>query len=116
MAEDGIQPGKITKVVHVRFAANGAGKETNLADCDGYGILQGKDGRDIFFVDSALQDAQFSELEAGKEALYVIEMGPLHRAAKVWVRTSINEIRDDELDSLKNDSRITSAFPFGENL
>ena len=73
MAEDGIHPGKITKVVHVRFAANGAGNETNLVGCDGYGILQGADGRDVFFVDSALQDAQFSDLEAGQDALYAIE-------------------------------------------
>ena len=93
MAEDDIQFGKIMKVVHVRFAANGSGDETNLDRCDGYGILQGIDGRDVFFVDTALQDARFSELEAGQEAQYVIEPGPLHRAAKIWVTTSIRGLR-----------------------
>jgi cold shock CspA family protein len=87
---EGIQHGKITKIVHVRFAANGAGAETNLHGCDGYGILQGADGRDVFFVDSALQDAQFSELENGQEVLYVIEASPLRRAARVWATTAIN--------------------------
>lgn len=105
MAEDEIQPGKITRVVRVRFvadttsdatngdAANGDAMNSdamnsdamNLVGCDGYGILQDNHGRDIFFVDSALQDARLTELEVGQQVGYVIDSGPLSWAAKVWV-------------------------------
>lgn len=88
MGKDQIRPGKITKLVHVRFAADAVGDETNLDGCDGYGILQGVDGQEVFFVDNAVQDAPFNELETGQDALYIIEPGPLGRAAKVWVATS----------------------------
>lgn len=88
MTKNQIQMGKITKVVHVCFDANDVGGETNLDGCHGYGILQGAGGQDVFFVDTAVQDAAFADLEAGREAFYTIEPGPLGRAAKVWVTTS----------------------------
>lgn len=99
MAEDQIWAGKITKVVHVRFSATAGGDETNLDGCDGYGVLQRVDGLDVFFVDSALQDAKFTELEPGRNVLYLIERGPLGRAAKIWVATSRALIREQEKDA-----------------
>ena len=87
MEDDQVRVGTITKVVHLRFAANPRSDGTNLDGSHGYGILQGSNGKDVFFVDSALQDAHFSDLQAGQEAHYVVEFGPLGRAEKVWVAT-----------------------------
>lgn len=84
MTDNQIRAGKITKIVHVRFAATSGGDEANVDGSHGYGILQGDDGYDVFFVDSALQDAQLTELEKGRDTLYIMESGPLGRAAKVW--------------------------------
>ena len=94
MAETQIREGKINKVVLIRFAARKSGNETNLGNCDGYGILQDADGREVFFVDSALQDADFADLQPGHHALYVMEVGPLARAAKVWVATSPAKLQE----------------------
>ena len=82
-----IQPGKITRIVHVCFADNMTVSKTNLDNCHGYAILQGADGREVFFVDSALQDANFTDLEIGCDVLYTLESGPLGRAARVWATT-----------------------------
>lgn len=87
MTEDQILAGRIKKLVRVRFAVTEPADETNLDRCDGYGILQDVDGRDVFFVDSALQDEPFVNLKVGQDAHYIVETGPLGRAAKVWVAT-----------------------------
>jgi len=94
MAEIQVRAGKITRVVQVRFAARKGGNESNLDRCDGYGILQGDDGREVFFVDTALEDALFTDVQVGHHAWYVMETGPLARAAKVWVSTSQARIRE----------------------
>ena len=99
MAEIQIRAGKINKIVHVRFAARKSGHETNLDNCDGYGILQSADGQEVFFVDTALQDAHFADLQPGRHALYVMETGPLARAAKVWIATSRERIQERAAES-----------------
>lgn len=88
MIDDQLRTGRITKVVHVRFAADANSRENNLDDCHGYGVLHGSDGQDMYFVDTALQDARFAELKVGQNALYVTDIGPLGIAAKVWIATT----------------------------
>jgi hypothetical protein len=110
MAVIQIREGKINKVVRVRFAARKSGSETNLDNCDGYGILLGADNREIFFVDTALQDACFSDLRPGHRALYVLEAGPLARAAKVWVATSRTTIQEQAAESNGIRGRIHTGW------
>jgi cold shock CspA family protein len=107
MANDPIRTGKITKVVHVRFAAGRGGHETALDRCVGYGILQGADGQDVFFVDTAVQDALLTDLDAGDAALYVMESSPLHRAAQVWVASSRTQI-EQQLGESRGDRAVHS--------
>lgn len=89
MAEDQLRPGRITKVVRVSFALDEDGR--GLYGCNGYGILQDDDGHDVFFVDSAVQNTPFSELESGQQADYLLETGPLKRAVKVWLKGCVRE-------------------------
>jgi cold shock CspA family protein len=89
MAEDQVRTGRITRVVRISFAANDDSR--GLYDCHGYGIIQGDDGRDVFFVDSAVQNTSFSKIESGQHAEYVLEAGPLGRAVKVWLKRCLAE-------------------------
>ncbi len=72
MTEDQILAGRIKKLVRVRFAVTEPADETNLDRCDGYGILQDVDGRDVFFVDSAAAGRTLRQLEGRPRC-------PLHR-------------------------------------
>lgn len=75
--------GTIKKVVKV--AVGDAPKEGGCVG-EGYGIIRSSDGRDVFFVNSVVQDGRFEELQQGQEVLFTIEDGPLGRAAVVKLR------------------------------
>jgi cold shock CspA family protein len=55
---------------------------------DGYGIIRGHDGHDVYFVNSAVKGCRFDELASGLEVRYAVEEGPLGRAASVYPVTS----------------------------
>jgi len=52
-------------------------------DGEGYGIISGATGEQVFFVDSAVRDGRFDDLERGQRVRYTLEEGPLMRAAIV---------------------------------
>lgn len=79
--------GRVTKVIHVRFAPSDTGCESSMEACDGYGILQDSNGGEIYFVDAALQNIRLRDLQIGTLVEYVKEQGPLQRASKIWALT-----------------------------
>lgn len=91
MATGPMKSGRISKVVHVRFSSSGFRGENQLDGGHGYGILQGDEGQDFFFVDTAVQNAAFTDLEVGQAVDYMIEPGPLGRANQVWLKTAPNQ-------------------------
>lgn len=82
MSDNSVHYGTIKKVVHVRFAHGGP---ADFTGSHGYGIIQDARGQDVYFVDTAVQDAAFSSLKSGRAARFTLEQGPLRRAAKIWV-------------------------------
>jgi cold shock CspA family protein len=54
---------------------------------DGYGIIRGQDGRDVYFVSSAVRGCRFDQLASGQDVRYTVEEGPLGRAATVLPMT-----------------------------
>ena len=50
---------------------------------EGYGIILGADGCEVFFLDSVVDKIAFCELQRGQTVLYEVEEGPLRRAARV---------------------------------
>jgi cold shock CspA family protein len=76
--------GTITKVVHVTLRPEKPARDHGVAGFqEGYGLLRGHDGQQLFFVDSAVEDGSFSELRVGETVYYSVEPGPLVRAAAV---------------------------------
>ena len=49
MSENDVRAGLITRVVRVALTNN---DDSHRCGCHGYGIIQGIEGRDVFFVDS----------------------------------------------------------------
>ena len=72
--------GTIKKLVRVPCAHEQSHGETPT---EGYGIILGEDGQEVFFLDSVVNHVAFCELKRGQEVRYVIEEGPLSRAAVV---------------------------------
>jgi cold shock CspA family protein len=50
---------------------------------EGYGIILSQDGREVFFLHSAVADDGFEELQSGQTVGFSIEDGPLGRASAV---------------------------------
>ena len=50
---------------------------------EGYGIILANDGREVFFLHSAVADGRFEELQSGQSVGFRIEEGPLGRASLV---------------------------------
>ena len=71
--------GTIKKLVRV---ASCSSREADLGS-EGYGIIHGQDGRDIYFVHTAVHGCRFDELVSGQAVQYSVEEGPLGRAATV---------------------------------
>ncbi len=71
--------GTITKLV--RVAAPDAGGQP--AASEGYGIIRGENGQDVYFVNSSVNGCRFDELVSGQAVEYTVEEGPLGRAAVV---------------------------------
>jgi cold shock CspA family protein len=93
MPENNVRAGLITRVVRVALTNN---DDSHRCGCHGYGIIQGIEGRDVFFVDSALQNTSFSELESGQQVLYIMEAGPFGRASRVWLTTPPTQVHDQQ--------------------
>lgn len=82
--------GTILKIVRVRFAPSTTcgGGNASIESIEGYGILKGSDGEELYFVDEALQNALLSDLRAGQSVDYTLDVGPLQRASKIWIYDS----------------------------
>ena len=70
--------GRITKLVRI------PSDPSSENEFDGYGILRTKNGKDVFFIRSAVEKGEFAELEVGNEVLFSLEAGPFSRASHVW--------------------------------
>lgn len=81
--------GTLQKVVRVPSVHDDNGLCSS--DLEGYGIVRSSEGADVFFVDSAVSHGGFFELESGMDVGYVLEDGPLARAAEVWPQTGDNQ-------------------------
>lgn len=74
-----MQTGTIKKLVRVASPA-ASGEE---AGNEGYGIIRGQDGHDVYFVSSSVRGCPFDELASGQGVRYAVEEGPLGRASAV---------------------------------
>jgi cold shock CspA family protein len=84
--------GTISKLV--RTAVMGQ-SEPSLAEemvGEGYGIILGESGEQVFFVDSVVQGGAFEGLAIGQSVEYALEEGPLLRASAV----AVEEVRRPE--------------------
>ncbi len=81
-----VQVGRIRKIVYVEMDATQV--ESDGDRCHGYGIIQGADQQDHFFVDSASEEVGFSELSPGQEVCFTLERGPLGRVLRIWARVA----------------------------
>lgn len=78
--------GSIKKVMYLSLAPvtlPETGDALSRRGSEGYGIIRTADGRNIFFLNTAVQQGCFSELLVGQRVRYTLEDGPLARAAKV---------------------------------
>ena len=83
--------GTIKKLVRMA-ASTDRGRGGAVASArEGYGIISGHDGEQVFFVDSAVKDGRFDDLERGQCVRYTLEDGPLLRAAIVLPADGIPE-------------------------
>ena len=73
--------GKITKLIHLAPEESCVGNERRSKD--GYGIIRGHDGRDIYFVNTAVKGCHFDDLAVGQVVEFTMEEGPLRRATSV---------------------------------
>ena len=73
--------GVIRKIIHVELKRSQA-ITTSAEDVrqQGYGVIRGEDGRDVFFVDVALQELEFADLQTGQQVCYQVDDGPLLQA------------------------------------
>ena len=84
MSGEPTKQGTITKVVHVTLGTGKSALQRGVVGYqEGYGLLRGHDGQELFFVDSAVEDGNFSQLRVGEIVAYSVEPGPLVRAATV---------------------------------
>lgn len=81
-----VRRGTIHKVVRVPSFHEDTGSYSS--DSEGYGIVRDEQGNDVYFVDSAVRNGCFSELEKGMSVSYILEDSPLVRAAEVWIRAN----------------------------
>ena len=86
MTENERRTGRIKKIVRVPSIPASDDSESLARGLQGYGILRDQGGQDVFFVDSAVCDVDFADLQTGTRVTYVMELGPLGRAAQVWVQ------------------------------
>ena len=78
--------GVIHKVVHVEIRNDKAGVTASLEEPgQGYGLVRGEDGQEVFFIDSAVQANSFADLRVGQRVTFQIEDGPLMRAEYVRI-------------------------------
>ena len=75
--------GTIAKVVRMISPAMAVHDRSSSEVTEGYGIIAGKRGGRIFFVDSAVVGTRFVCLVSGQRVRYTLEEGPLARAACV---------------------------------
>lgn len=57
----------------------------------GYGIIRGVDGREVFFVHSAVQGVSIDELHTGQQVCFEMPDGPLSSASVVSLPNSSDE-------------------------
>ena len=84
--------GSILKIVRVPHVSSPPNERSDAKDYQGYGILRDVSGEKIFFVGSAVQGAEFAQLEPGFEVTYELEPGPLARASQVRVAKKTTEL------------------------
>ena len=83
MSEKQRRRGQITKIVRVPCEATP--KSNSLpAEFVGYGILRPEMGQDVFFAGADVANGRFESLDIGDEVSFLMEPGPLSRAARVW--------------------------------
>lgn len=76
--------GTITKVVRVALDCGTTDRHRDSdSKREGYGLLRGQDGQEVFFVDTDVEDGLFSELRIGETVSYHVEPGPIVRAVIV---------------------------------
>ena len=68
---------------------------------EGYGIILGEDGQEVFFLDSVVNAGAFCDLKQGQRVRYTIEKGPLRRA------TSVVPCCEDQLQSVPDQQAAT---------
>ena len=90
------QRGRITKIVRVPFASFASG-EPDSELFSGYGILRSAQGKDVFFVGTVVVNRMFESLDIGDEVGFVLEPGPLLRAARVWVQPTGQELQSPSM-------------------
>lgn len=81
-------PGVLEKIVHCQLE-DGSGGHVSVAQ--GYGLLKGRHGESIYFVDTALRDIRLKDLKVGQTVYYAPELGPLSRAVEVWASQESKE-------------------------
>lgn len=78
--------GTIKKVVRIKIASCNSGVGISLErPRQGYGVVQGSDGKEFFFDDSAVQGSLFVDLRTGQVVVYRVEDGPFLRANYVSI-------------------------------
>jgi cold shock CspA family protein len=76
--------GTIKKIARVALASGGGRRESSATRATGgYGIIQGEDGAQFYFVDSAVEGCRFDDLSSGQRVEYDPELSPLGRASMV---------------------------------
>ena len=88
MSESQSRQGTIIKVVHVCIDPNRPEMHVELEPHPrgGYGMLRGRNGEEVFFVDEVVVDKSFATLRVGQSVVYDVDEGPLATACKVRPR------------------------------
>ena len=83
--------GNIRKIVHVAAVPDCHGPSPDSsAHAEGYGIIRGQDGKEVFFLDSAVTECEFRDLRTGQEVCFTLDSGPLRRAASVTMLADVD--------------------------
>jgi cold shock CspA family protein len=86
--EDIMAQGIIKKIVRASLSIPGSPSvREHASGVEGYGIIRTLDGRDVFFIHTAVQGDRFQDLHEGLRVDFTLEEGPMGHATSVAVGT-----------------------------
>jgi cold shock CspA family protein len=80
--------GIIKKIVRASLPVPGAVANRERIASEGYGIIRTSDGREVYFLNAAVEDSRFEELHQGQTVKFELEEGSL------GIATSVTKVRN----------------------